>query len=135
MTSSLTLAQARRIALEAQGLAKERLTGPVTARQVGRILERIHLLQIDSVNVLSRSHYLPVFARLGGYDRQILDRLAGKHPRRLTEYWAHEASFIRPELFPYLLPLQRRKWAGASSVPSPLRESLTERIVDLLGTS
>ena len=61
MTASLSLSQARRIALAAQGLAKVRPAGPVTPRAVGRTFARIQLVQIDSVNVLARSHYLPFF--------------------------------------------------------------------------
>lgn len=135
MTSKLTLQQARRIALQAQSLARQRPTGPVTTRQVGRTFDRLQLLQIDSVNVLSRSHYLPIFARLGNYDRRILDRMAQKHPRRMSEYWAHEASFIRPSLFPYLRTMQRRKWVGAESVPKNLRDSLTAGILEVLAVS
>ena len=70
MHESLSLNQARRIALAAQGLDKVRPAGPVSARAVGRTFARLHLVQIDSVNVLSRSHYLPFFSRLGNYDRE-----------------------------------------------------------------
>ncbi|WP_026553433.1 crosslink repair DNA glycosylase YcaQ family protein [Arthrobacter sp. H20] len=135
MTTVLSLSQARRIALGAQGLAKVRPTGLASARQVGLTFNRLYLLQIDSVNVLARSHYLPLFARLGQYDRAHLDRLASKHPRKMVEYWAHEASFIRPDLFPYLRPLQERRWVGASSVPGALRESLRSRIREVLAAS
>ncbi|WP_294565728.1 winged helix-turn-helix domain-containing protein [uncultured Arthrobacter sp.] len=135
MTVHLTLSQARRAALLAQGLAKTRPTAPPSARSVGRILDRLQLLQIDSVNVLVRSHYLPVFSRLGAYDPAVLDRFAGRHPRRLTEYWAHEASFIDPALFPHLRPWQRRTWSGASGMDPVLRSSLEERILTLLASS
>ncbi|WP_299165981.1 winged helix-turn-helix domain-containing protein [uncultured Arthrobacter sp.] len=135
MTSSLTLLQARRIALEAQGLARERPTKTPGTREVGRTLVRLQLLQIDSVNVLSRSHYLPLFARLGPYDRVLLDRFSSRAPRRLVEYWAHEASLVLPELFPYLVATQSRRWASASSLPDDVRLPLSDRILELLGAS
>jgi uncharacterized protein YcaQ len=132
---TLNRAQARRVALEAQLLARDRPASAVTARQVGRVLDRIQLLQIDSVNVLARSHYLPLYARLGPYDRAIADRLAARRPRRMIEYWAHEASFVRPDLFEYLRPWQHRPWAGAASLPTAVREDLSARILQLLESS
>lgn len=132
MGAELSLSQARRIALAAQGLAKARPTGPVTARAVGRTFEQLQLVQIDSVNVLARSHFLPFFSRLGDYDRDILQRLSGKHPRRMMEYWAHEASFIRPEHFEDLRLWQNRTWVGAHTMPAELKSSLETRILDVL---
>jgi uncharacterized protein len=90
---------ARRIALAAQGFADPRPTGPVGTRQLRRMAERLAVLQIDSVNVLSRAHYVPAFSRLGPYPRELLDGLCG---RRLFEYWAHEASFLPVRLHPHL---------------------------------
>jgi len=128
----LSLKQARRIALAAQGLDKVRPAGPVTARAVGRTFARLQLVQIDSVNVLSRSHYLPFFSRLGNYDRSILQRMAGTHPRRMMEYWAHEASFIRPDHFQDLVLWQSRKWVGAHSMDPELRSGVASRVLEAL---
>ncbi|MDQ0820199.1 uncharacterized protein YcaQ [Arthrobacter sp. V1I7] len=132
MHESLSLNQARRIALAAQGLDKGRPAGPVTARAVGRTFARLHLVQIDSVNVLSRSHYLPFFSRLGNYDRGILDRMAGTHPRRMMEYWAHEASFIRPDHFQDLVQWQSRKWVGAHAMDPELRSGVASGVLQAL---
>ena len=109
-----------------------RPAGPVTARAVGRTFARLHLVQIDSVNVLSRSHYLPFFSRLGNYDREIVNRMAGKHPRRMMEYWAHEASFIRPQHFPDLLQWQKRAWVGASAMDPELRNRVASAVLAAL---
>ncbi|MFC3078956.1 winged helix-turn-helix domain-containing protein [Phenylobacterium terrae] len=101
-TETLTAGQARRIALAAQGLAGPRPEGPIGPRQLMRTIERLGVIQIDSVNVVSRTHYLPLFARLGAYPRPLIDELAwGKRPR-LVEYWAHEASLIPPTTHPLL---------------------------------
>lgn len=135
MSADLTLDQARRIALSAQGLANGRPTSLVTARQVGRTFDRLQLIQIDSVNVLVRSHYLPLFSRLGDYDVDIVHRLAGRAPRRMMEYWAHEASYIRPGHFEDLRVWQERAWVGAHRMETDERLELGRRIMNVLETS
>jgi uncharacterized protein YcaQ len=133
--ATLSLDQARRIALAAQGLDKGRPTGPVTSRAVGRTFARLQLVQIDSVNVLARSHFLPFFSRLGNYDRSILQRMSAVHPRRMVEYWAHEASYIRPEHFADLRLWQKRSWVGAHSMDPAQRSTIAARILATLATA
>jgi len=90
---TISPASARRIALAAQGFGRPR-PDKVGTRQLNLLIERLGLLQIDSVNVFERSHYLPVFARLGSYDRSLLDRLTFAPRGPYTEYLAHVATFI-----------------------------------------
>ena len=94
----VSAAQARRIALAAQGFG--RAPGPVGTRQLNLALQRLAVLQIDSVNVFERSHYLPLFARLGAYDKAQLDRLLLSRRAPYVEYWAHQAAFIPVESWP-----------------------------------
>ncbi len=114
-TTKLSLAGARRIALAAQGFGRPRRSRPPSVNQIATLVGRLGVLQLDSVNVFSRAHYMPVFSRLGPYDRSRLDRIAGHGPgridRRLVEYWAHEASLIPVELH----PLFRWRMADADS--------------------
>lgn len=101
MTAELTQRQARRIALAAQGFGR-RPDRPVTTRQLQRVLGQVGQFQIDSVNVCVRAHYVPLFARLGPYDRELLNRAGNVAPRRVFEYWGHAASLIDVGLQPAL---------------------------------
>ncbi len=92
-SAALSAAQARRVALAAQGFAKPRPDAPGT-RQFTLALQRMGTLQIDSVNVFARSHYMPLFSRLGAYDTAALDRLLFARSSPYVEYWAHVAAFI-----------------------------------------
>ncbi|MBU4464596.1 MAG: winged helix DNA-binding domain-containing protein [Actinobacteria bacterium] len=92
-SSSLSAADARRITLAAQGFGKPRPSA-VGTRQLNGAMARMGVLQIDSVNVFARSHYLPLFSRLGAYDTAVLDRLLFAHPSPYVESWAHVAAFI-----------------------------------------
>ena len=98
---NVAAAQARAIALAAQGLAAPR-PARVDAKQLRALVEQLGVVQIDSVNVLVRSHYLPAFSRLGRYDTTLFDRHAHRAPRALFEYWGHEASLLPVALQPLL---------------------------------
>jgi uncharacterized protein YcaQ len=97
----LSGAEARALAISAQGLAGPRETAP-DRRALRALVDQLGVVQIDSVNVLVRSHYLPAFSRLGGYDRAAFDALAHRAPRQLFEYWGHEASLLPVSLFPLM---------------------------------
>ncbi|GAA4104737.1 winged helix-turn-helix domain-containing protein [Nocardioides kongjuensis] len=98
-TQSLSLAQARRIALAAQGFLDPAHSAP-TLRTFDRTLARTGVLQVDSVNVLQRAHFMPLYSRMGPYDVQLLQRAASGRNRRVVEYWAHVQAFMPVELWP-----------------------------------
>jgi uncharacterized protein YcaQ len=112
---TLSRAQARRVALAAQGFLDPRHTTP-TMRTFNRTLARTGVLQVDSVNVLQRAHYMPLFSRMGPYDTTLLARAIEERPRRLVEYWAHVQALMPVELWPVMhhrmqhYREQRGKW-------------------------
>jgi uncharacterized protein YcaQ len=121
------------VALAAQGLTRDRPPAP-GLRQLRAMVRRLSVVQIDSVNVLARAHYLPGWSRLGGYDVADLDRLA-YHRGDLFEYWAHEASLLPVELEPLLRWRKHRAllhegiWGGVAAV-SKNRPDLVEAVRD-----
>jgi uncharacterized protein YcaQ len=133
MTDSLSLAQARRIALAAQGFTDPRPTGAVTMRHLRRVVDRVAVFQVDSVNVLQRAHYLPLFSRLGPYPAELLDRAFGRAPRVLWEYWGHQASLTPVELEPYLrwrmARARKEMWVGIRSIVTD-RPELIDWVLD-----
>jgi uncharacterized protein len=132
----LSAAEARRVALAAQGFAEPPLTRAVDTRALrSRVIDRVGLIQIDSVNVLQRAHYLPTFSRLGEYDIGLLDKLSHYAPRRLFEYWGHEASLIPVELHPHLRWRMRRAhddaWGGMRRIAVERPELVAAVLEDL----
>jgi uncharacterized protein len=129
----LSVAEARRVALAATGLAAGRPAAEPGARQLRAMVERLGLVQIDSVNVLARAHYLPAFSRLGPYRPEALDKLAHYAPRRLFEYWGHEASLIPVRLQPHLRWRMERAtsdaWGGMRRVQEE-RPDLVARVLE-----
>ncbi len=134
----LSANEARRLAVAAQGFGRPRPTGRIDARHLRRTIDDVGLLQLDSVNVFCRSHYMPVFSRLGPYPRAALDRLAwhenpGGKTRRagqrdLIEYWGHEASLLPVALQPLLRWRMARvdalAWKGVARVAAEQPELL-----------
>lgn len=104
---TLTLPQARRIAVAAQGLADTRPSGQVDVRHLRRVFDRVAFVQIDSVNVLARAHELALFSRLGAHPSSLLEQLAYGR-REVFEYWGHAASFVPVGLQPAMRDRMRR---------------------------
>jgi uncharacterized protein len=119
----LSLSQARRVVLRAHGLDRPRpvVPGGPGMRQLQQVVDRLGVIQIDSVNVFARAHLMPAFSRLGPYDTGLLDRATSRAPRRLVESWAHMASYVAPATYP-LLEWRRHRyekeaWGVIRSVP------------------
>lgn len=130
---NLSTLQARRVALAAQGFYDPPTT-KVTPRHVKRVIDRVQIVQIDSVNVVSRSHYLPFYSRLGCYDRALVDGLrdrttARPGATRLVEYWAHEASLIPVTSWPYLtFRMRSPRWVAEGEALGVQHPGLLEAV-------
>lgn len=115
MTERISTLQARRIALAAQGFT-DRAHAVPSMRTLERTLARTGVLQVDSVNVLQRAHYMPLYSRMGAYDVDLLRRASQRRPRRMVEYWAHVQAFMPVDLWPVMQHRmagyreQRGKW-------------------------
>ncbi|HXH80443.1 winged helix-turn-helix domain-containing protein [Nocardioides sp.] len=112
---SLSNVQARRVALAAQGFT-DRPHATASMATLQRTVGRTGVLQVDSVNVLQRAHYMPLYSRMGPYDPDLLRRASQQRPRRLVEYWAHVQAFMPVDLWPVMqhrmdrYRTQRGKW-------------------------
>lgn len=108
MVKTIALDAARRIALGAQGMAARTPTGRIDVRHFRRVMDTLGLVQLDSVNVCVRTHYMPFYSRLGPYDRAALDRWLNESGEQF-EYWCHEAAVLPVDRY----PLWRWKMAEA----------------------
>ncbi len=141
----LTLTQARHTALAAQGFADKEPSSSATKRHVRRVMDRVQVVQVDSVNVLARSHYLPFFARLGSYEQRLVDdlrdgrqRSAGPSARSgaLVEYWAHEASLIPVHTWPYLVfRMRKTRWQDGRAALDREHPGLLRAVTEVVTTA
>lgn len=130
MVATITLEAARRIALSAQGFARARPTSTPTTRHYARVMATLGLVQLDSVNVCARTHYMPFYARLGAYDQQHLDAWLNT-PERHFEYWAHEASVMPVEQYP-LWRWKMQEWQPWKSARTAMKQHpvLADRVLE-----
>ncbi|MDJ0663748.1 MAG: crosslink repair DNA glycosylase YcaQ family protein [Acidimicrobiia bacterium] len=121
----LRLDQARRIAVAAQGFADHRPQGRIDRRHFRRVIDKIGLLQLDSVNVLERSHYLPMWSRLGAYRKDALDEFTARSGE-MFEYWGHVASILPVETYPLF------RWRMDAITPGPRTQAMLDDHPDYL---
>ena len=129
---SISSAQARRIALHAQGFGAKDRTTPVNRGHLRRLVRRMHLVQLDSVPVIVRTQYMPSFSRLGPYDPALLDDIAYRHDDWF-EAFVHEASLVPVEDEPLFRFMKERArngetWGGLVA----LAEKESAYIADVL---
>ncbi|WP_062076966.1 winged helix-turn-helix domain-containing protein [Demequina globuliformis] len=124
MTTSVSAKEARRVFLHRQGLGRARPRKAVRPRDIAGYLERQGILQLDTVNVLARAHYMPLYSRLGPYDTAMADHALwgheSGHAENAFEHWGHEASVMPRDL----LPLMHHRMAAGSSWQARTREGL-----------
>lgn len=134
--SSLSLAEARRIALAAQGFDRGRPQTPGDARHIRRVIRQLGLLQLDFVNVLIPAHYMIVFSRLGPYPAERFDRLVYASGE-FTEQWAHEASIVPVECWPLLAHRRDafRPWPNSPIMKLANREQYLEDVLEQVRTN
>jgi uncharacterized protein len=134
MPDSLSIGQARRLALAAQGLARPAAPARATPAGLRATLERLGAIQIDSINVVARSHELVLAARAGAHDPARFERLVYRR-RAGFEYWGHAASFLPIDAYRWFLPRMRRMqattrgwWAGVRTEHAELYPKVLARI-------
>ncbi|WP_054951806.1 winged helix-turn-helix domain-containing protein [Flaviflexus massiliensis] len=130
---TISIDQARRIAIRAQLLDKPRPAR--TRRDIGRLVEGMGVLQIDTVNVLARAHYLPLYSRLGPYDTTLLEDAFNKQPRLILEQWGHEACYVPPATHRLLAGFSRRWNSGHALDEHPASATLKRRIFHRISQS
>ena len=123
----LSVDQARRIALGAQGFAADRPPGRVDRRHFRRVIDQIGVLQLDSVNVLQRSHYLPMWSRLGPYSVDALDQFTA-HSGEMFEYWGHVASLLPSSLHRLF------RWRMQAMTPGPRTKAMLDNHPEYVAT-
>jgi len=128
----LSGAEARRIALSAQGFGRARPPGAPDVRHLRRVIHTLGMLQLDFVNVLVPAHYLVVWSRLGHYDRRRLDALVWQRGE-FTEHWAHEACIVPMSTWP-LLAYRReeyRQWPQSPILHLDNREAYLDSVLEV----
>ena len=131
MTRDLSRSQARRIALAAQGFADPPHATP-GLRTLDRTVARTGVLQVDSVNVLQRAHYMPLYSRMGAYDTSLLTRAttgSARSPRRLVEYWAHVQALMPVDLWPVMAHRMAAYRADRGKWGFSVKEGLETRVL------
>jgi uncharacterized protein len=130
--SDMSRRDARRVALSAQGFVERRPTGRVDSRHFRKVLDRLGTVQLDSVNVLARSHEIVFFARLGAYDRAALSRWLWAS-RKVFEYWGHEASLHPVERHPLLRwrMAYEHQWKGVRDAARDSPEMVASALAEI----